>query len=209
VTPVWTLGSFDPPSMAIQGTTLYWSDDRRGVVMSRPAGGTATTLASGVFAETLIGFAAGQIYLENPTGLGTISVLSLPLGGGTVTRLFAPSSTTLQGSLAISGTTLYGEEAKGDITALPLDGGPSKILAVDPGVDNLVADADNLYGVWGGSLKCVPLRGGPEVTLASAPEAPEMTLAVIAVDATSLYWVDLGPSSGSQNTGYVAKVSKL
>jgi len=70
VTPVWTLGSFDPPSMAIQGTTLYWSDDRRGVVMSRPAGGTATTLASGVFAETLIGFAAGQIYLENPTGWG-------------------------------------------------------------------------------------------------------------------------------------------
>jgi hypothetical protein len=216
---VWT-GSINLDSIATDGTTLYWADANgtAGTIMSRPLDGAATTLASAQSEPGIVGFGAGHAYwadtsLAGPDP-GQNSISSVPLGGGTVATLVPAAGWSVGAAGAISGATLYGELGQ-DLVSFPLAGGAPTTLAADAGPLQIVADGENVYWLtYSGSIECIPIGGGRVVTLAFAPDGPEMMPAVIAVDATSVYWVDQGPPTGSgvdatYVNGYVAKVSKL
>jgi hypothetical protein len=201
-------------SLATDGTALYWTDEALGDVVSLPLGAAAMTLATARSQPGIIGAAMGRVYWEEISSLGVGSVMSAPIAGGAVEALIAPGSAGPVFPDAISGASLYGGSGE-NVASVPLAGGTISTLAVEQDVQSIVADANNVYWVaYGGAIKCVPVGGGSVVTLGVVPAGPEGTFAQIAVDATSVYWLDMGPPTGSgvdatYVQGYLARVSTL
>jgi hypothetical protein len=119
-----------------------------------------------------------------------VGVLSIGVDGGATTTLAGDPGTTNSGLWAITAdaTSVYwGELTSGTVMSMPIGGGTPATLASGQSPGELVLDDNNIYWVGGdNSIVRAPIAGGAPITLATLP----LTVAALAVDATSVYVID-------------------
>jgi hypothetical protein len=195
-------------TIAVDATNVYWFDfwgrDSQGFSIGRtirsvPAGGGASSIlledndgVAGVAVD------ATSFFWEAYSGNG-LEIVRTPFARTAQTppsdRGFsvARQLDTVQSIVVDANSVYWG--GKGSIMKAPLDGGSPTKLASTGG--RFVIDQANVY--WAvtqtetnnrrsGSILMAPLEGGAATTLATGEDSPD----AIAVDETSVYWVNDG-----------------
>lgn len=131
------------------------------------------------------------------------SVKSKTIAGGAETTLATGLNAPF--GIAVDTTHVYfTEEGGGNVKKVPIGGGATVTLAsVLNNPQYIAVDASNVYftefGTWNagfgvqnndGTIKKISIGGGATVALASALDGPK----AIAIDATSIYWVEVANS---------------
>jgi hypothetical protein len=176
--------------VAVDGESVYWvtgapGPDFPGAVMKAPLeGGPVTTLAAG------IGFPwPCHIALDRTNvywgGADADGIRKVPLRGGAMTIVVGGSSAA--GGLAVDATSAYFTSDYGDVSKVPLAGGPIQPLAM-PGGTDLAIDARHVYwttrtGGQTSDLMRATLDGSAVTKLASSL----MLADVLAIDARDVY----------------------
>ena len=184
-----------PEGIAVDSTSVYWTDWGSGNVMKVPVnGGTPVTLATGL-GPVGITVNATNVYWVDHTHS---SVVTVPISGGTPTSLVAgPVGTYGPKAIAMNATTIYWtDELSGTVLKVPVGGGTPTTLA-SGGSDGIAIDSTSIYWAMSGGADTVagtvmkmPVAGGPATTLASGQNFPSS----VAVDSTSVYWTVPGGS---------------
>lgn len=191
-------------AIAVDATSVYWTDSLGGVVMRVPlAGGTATTLAHvpGVSSLTLD---ATSVYFSNQD-FSDGGVNSVPLQGGPTTVI--SSGIPLPAGLVVDATRVYWAQAESaatdrlvfSVASAPLAGGmPSTLFSSAQSYSPASGDPQGLALVggqllWGApGLVSTPIDGGATVTLnATLSDSP----ASLVADATSVYFTTVAPGA--------------
>jgi hypothetical protein len=216
-----------PWALAVDGTSVYWTTDYPitwpggGTVQSRLLDGTSpATLSASLDLPRGLAIDATSVYWTEGGG----RVAKAPLGGAPPTVL--ASGLDFPGDIAVDATNVYWVEGgtdgkpppEGDtkLMMVPKAGGTPTTLAtagmlVSGG--SLTVDATNVYWTISvyqqvngasvctlGKVLSVPIAGGAATTLTSGQNGP----GAIAVDATSLYWIN----EGSKDDGAIMKIPK-
>ncbi len=209
-----TLASAQPAlwGIAMDSTSLYWMNGEAGtaaVVKVPLAGGTVTTLASapaGSYAASVVGALAVDATFVY--WVARDAVMRVPIEGGKPATL-APSGAGVHTGIALSATDVYWtsadfeglapDDATGAVMSVSKNGGTAATVASGQRVPWSVAvDATSVYWTtaWqcalkhDGAVACpltvmkAPLCGGAPTTL-SSDQGGE----ILAVDATSVYWL--------------------
>jgi hypothetical protein len=188
---------------------VYWAG--AGAVNSvSSTGGPVSTLASGAWGNASIAVDAASVYwLDNspsaaPYDAGTLR--KVPLHGGAVATLATagPAECGASNVAALPLPVVPGRIAKSvywttdydcsnsndsSLMSVPAAGGNAITLAALDGPGSLAADATALYWDTGPALWSTPTSGGTPISLAAAGGVAGIA---IAVDATSLYWIQWG-----------------
>jgi hypothetical protein len=130
------------------------------------------------------------------TGEGVLggTVLKIPLGGGTPTTLISGRSEPR--GIVVDETNVYWVDGRpSTVMSVPIEGGTPRTLAScqDAFYSCMNVTMDRTYVYWtaDGNLQRTPRGGGvPEILVTATISVGEF-----AVDATNLYWVDLGDGS--------------
>jgi hypothetical protein len=209
-------GQTFPCGPAVNATSIYWMDGcwnstTGGSLMKLPiGGGTAITLASGQSMPSLstpyelvpIGLAvdATSVYWTTSD-----SVMKVSTAGGTVITL--ASAQDFQGAtyLAVDATSVYcANSVDGTVKKVSTDGSATTTLASGQnGPSGIAVDATSVYWSNGdGSVMKVSTAGGTPTILVPANPAPlpypyqqvaYPSPGALAVDTTSVYWVEYIP----------------
>jgi hypothetical protein len=180
-------------AIAVDATSVYWTDKGYGTVMKVAlTGGTAVTLASGQNEPAGIAAASGAVYWANQ-GSGTIMA---SVAGG-------PPTTFASGQLHATGVTadsasLYwagnGTGAtNGTVASAPLDGGAYVVLAVSPPYSGFAikVDSTNVYFTCAspGSLMRVAIDGSTPAAMLATTGGLALDMAI---DSVNAYWTTGG-----------------
>ena len=201
----------NPYAVAVDTTSLYFTDALAGTVMKVPqVGGVPVALATAQVNPGFVAVDATNVYWAN---LGTAasdsadgSIMTVSINGGPPVALVSAQSHLT--AFAVDATNVYwasggtskNQFADGAILTVPLSGGTPVTLAskqISP--YGIAVDGANLYWinlgtsrfgglVKDGSVMKMALSGGPPTTLVPRQAAP----LAIAVDATSVYWATSG-----------------
>ena len=171
-----------------------------------PDGGTL--LASGQANPGSLAVDKTHVYWLDGGGGGTpASVMRVPIGGGTPTRLATAQSPS---ALALDATRAYWED-NGSIFATPLEGGAVTRLAAGQSlVGSIAVDAESVYWRtvdWDSGLGAVmkaPIGGGAPTQLASTHEGVDWGLLV---KDGNVYWADDGIWMVSADGGTPAMIA--
>lgn len=206
-----TLATVDntyPSSLAVDSQNVYWiapsngTGDADASVLQTSLDGGGAVIALGLQLEYPWNIAVSSTTVFWTTTDGTDAVMSVPIGGGTLTP-FALGSTGEFSPIAIDADNLYWSTDTATYQE-PLAGGQA--LSIGPAPAALAVDDSYVYfalnGSPTGSIVRVPIGGGAQTTIASG-RLPD--LMAIAVDATRVYWIE---GYGTIGQGAVAAVDK-
>jgi hypothetical protein len=163
-----TSGYSGTGGIAVDATTLFWTEWGTGLVQSVPTDGSANQMVVAMIA-------------------GPINLAGIALNGG-----------CLFGNCVTPATSAYwAAPGPAAIWTTPLTGPSPKMLSPAPTPGSypltVAADATNVY--WAAPTAAVimsqPVGGGGEMALASGLSNPQF----IAIDATSVYWTDSGANT--------------
>jgi hypothetical protein len=201
-----------PSGIAIEGATLYWTNQGsisnpvgpgEGLVMSIPAvGGTPTALVPAqkdpkrvISDGTSIFFTNGGYETDGGTAGG--GVFQAGAAGAAPTLLTAAKFPI---DLVIVGTNLiFSDMDANAILSVPKTGGAATQLTVAEGVRFMATDGNNtFYTSSAGTVNKLPASGGQAQVLATGQGDPRG----IAVDSGYVYWANYGD-------GNISRVSSL
>lgn len=183
----------------LDNSSVYWYDGSLNTISKN--GGAVTPLATGLGGVNEVAVDNANLYWTEESGTGAGAIQSVPKTGGAVTVLasglpagstydvFAPRGLTLDANYVYWGEITGG----GAIRRVPKGGG--QVLDIgrgEGGVNWLTLDSAQTYFYFnGGSAGYYrrPLGGGATDTLATA--VGSNIVGGIALDASSVYWVDL------------------
>ena len=180
-----------PSSIAVDATSVYWTNENRGTVngtvMKVPVnGGTPATLAKGQTSPNSIAVDSESVYWVNdePEGM----VMKVPIKGGSVVTL--ASYQAKPSAIAVNATSVYWTNSgDGTVNKVPITGGaPATLFSASADLPISIAlDATSVYWTNFGSYGTVnrgPISGGSPSLLATG----QYSSRAIAVDANSVYW---------------------
>jgi hypothetical protein len=189
-TPVAT-DQLGPLDVALNATTVFWTDYNASSVLGCALGDCAspTTFASNELSATGIAADADDVYWSDNTGVGTIWSCSIADAcGGGPTQLATDMVHPFR--LALDATNVYWQDDTRVMEAAK-DGSSVTTLIDDAsgigaGDSDIVIDDTYVYWESQGALQSCAIAGcndTPTTLVASG-------VAVIAVDATAIYWSD-------------------
>ena len=183
-------------ALTVDATDVYWSSSYEVMKVPR-SGGQPTILATGTMA-TDIAVDTTHIYW---TDFGNGTVMSLPLGGGALTTI--ASDQGVPTGIALDGAFVYW--ASGAVYRAPLAGGTTSPLTTTSTVNawDIAVYGDDVYWTDVSTVMKADVLTGDLTTLATDQQSPVS----IAVDGTSVYWVNRGTGSVSPD-GTVMKVAR-
>ncbi|HET6280877.1 MAG TPA: HYR domain-containing protein, partial [Polyangia bacterium] len=197
-----------PLGIAVDGTSVYWTNGDDGTVMKVAlSGGAPTTLASGQNTPRGIAVDGASVYWAAGN-----TVMKVALSGGAPTTLASSGQAGPSMGIAVDGTSVYwtNNAYSGTVMKVALSGGaPTTLASGQVAPTGITVDGTSVYwtnygdsGLLNGAVMKVALSGGVPTTLASAQVHP----ADIAVDGTNMYWTNAGDPA-LLNSGTVMKVA--
>jgi hypothetical protein len=210
-----TLASFTngPDGLAVDTSHVFWSSSSvssfdGGSIESVPTtGGSPTTIASGLSSPYAIATDGTNVYFTArvPCASATCTgyVLSVPVGGGTVSTLASHPGFGVW--LFIANGQLYWTTLDGRVLTVSKSGGTPTQLAYEV-TGGVAVVADQAAAYWtntAGDVTRLPLDGGKPTVLAIG----QSPIPALAVDETSVYWINAGGGfNGPGTTSGVVKV---
>lgn len=187
-----TLASLDTPfAVAVDSQNVYvlTAASAGGSLVSVPiAGGSATTLASGLTSHEIYGHAIAYDD-QNVYFLANNAVNAVPKTGGSASMLAAATNAT---GLTVDLTNVYwatgaAGASTGSLYAYPIAGGSATAIATGPNPLDLAVGAGELYWIASdGSIDEVATSGGSATTLGHSSAIPT----AMAVDSAHAYWTN-------------------
>jgi hypothetical protein len=189
-------------ALAVDGANVYFGGSDETQLMKVPSGGGTPVVHASASQIGAIRLDAVNVYWADVD-----KIMKAPLAGGKATTL-ATDSRHVIGDLAVDATSVYWaswDNTSARVMKVPIAGGKASALATSrQHPSSLVAGSGGVYWTsWGadssisdtiggdGAITRAPTRGGPPVELASLQPGPHY----LAVDATSVYWNNVGPKS--------------
>lgn len=129
--------------LAVQGSTLCWTQPSGSIVEMLPLGGVDRFVTS-TDPPSMIATDASSVYWVSIATSG--SVLKAPLGGGTVTTLFSSHGSVPSG-IAVDATTVYWvDQSAGTVMSVPTTGGMAVTLASgQQSLWDIAVDSTSIY----------------------------------------------------------------
>jgi sugar lactone lactonase YvrE len=193
-----------PTGLAIDSTTVYWTDEDvdGGAVLGVPkAGGTVTTLAGGLPPPGPIAVQGSAVYWASSGSGGAAcdagcapSVATVAKTGGAISTLYTGPASSFPDAIVAHGSSVYLSTSDGRIVDIPDDGGASKLLRYELTSNEGIAD-DDAYVYWvntSGNVMKIAVDGGAATVLAYSQQTGS-----IAVDSTGVYWPNSGDGDGT------------
>ena len=176
-------GQAFPNGIAVDGTSLYWTNNNDGTIRKMAlGGGVPVTLATGQASPWAIAVDGTNVYWTN---LGDGTIRKVALGGGVPTTL--ASGQAGPSGIAVNGTGIYWTNNHGGTVMMSPPAGGQLILASgQAGPLGIAVNGTGIY--WtnnnDGKVMRVAAFGAVPTLVASGPQGANS----IALDGTSIYW---------------------
>jgi sugar lactone lactonase YvrE len=181
-----------PSAIAVDTTSVYWTDPIEGTIHRVSSGGHGDEIfASNQRTPSAIAVGATSLFWANQ---GDGSFMSLPLEGGTPRALASSQNEPI--AIAVGRDAVFwadagspGSNHDGSIVKVPFDGGAPITIASNQSNPAGIA-VDDKFAYWSsvtlGTIMKVPVGGGTPETLVATGRSP----LGITVDASAVYWTN-------------------
>ena len=174
-----------PTGIAVDSTSVYWSESGQAVSKVPLTGGSPIAVSQGgYFGGDYLTVNSGKAYWATN---GAVYYVSTSGGIAATLGLVGCSGIPLP-AVALDATDVYWPDGCQGIKKAPLSGGSTTVIASGKptwGSTGIALDSGNVYWAGRGAVAKISTSGGNIVTLATGG-----TPTRIAVDATSVYWTD-------------------